>query len=205
MNSNLSREYIMSWRKLERRRLIENRVAIDAATRQKHADDIAAKLSNLIGNFPGRIISAYWPFRGEPDLRRWMENLPDLGRSCALPVVVEKNAPMKFRIWRKGDKLAPGVWNIPVPAGGDDVTPDVVIAPLVGFDTACYRLGYGGGYFDRTIASTSPRPLVIGVGYAGSFIETINPLPHDIPMDLIVTDHEVYSPLTRSTSDHDMP
>jgi 5-formyltetrahydrofolate cyclo-ligase len=80
------------------------------------------------------------------------------------------------------------VWNIPVPKKRDAVIPDAVLAPLVGFDRQCYRLGYGGGYFDRTLASLSPRPLAIGVGFELSQIETIYPQSFDVPMDVVVTE-----------------
>lgn len=81
-----------------------------------------------------------------------------------------------------------GVWNIPVPADGIDVRPDIVVSPVLGFDRAGYRLGYGGGFYDRTLAALAPRPLVIGVGFAMSAMTTIRPLPHDIPMYFIVTE-----------------
>jgi 5-formyltetrahydrofolate cyclo-ligase len=80
------------------------------------------------------------------------------------------------------------VWNIPVPAEGEGIVPDVVIAPIVGFDRACYRLGYGGGFFDRTLAALPVRPRVFGVGYAYAEMETILPQSHDIAMDAIVTE-----------------
>jgi 5,10-methenyltetrahydrofolate synthetase len=102
--------------------------------------------------------------------------------------VVEKGRPLVFRVWRQGDKLERGVWNIPVPAEGEPVFPDIVIAPLVGFDPSNYRLGYGGGFFDRTLAAMPKKPLVIGVGYMSSALPTIYPQPHDIPMDAIVTE-----------------
>ena len=85
-----------------------------------------------------------------------------------------------------------GIWNIPIPREQDVVIPDVVIAPLVGFDTSGFRLGYGGGYFDRALAAAVPRPYAIGLGYADSALQTIYPQPHDIPMNLIVTDESVY-------------
>jgi 5,10-methenyltetrahydrofolate synthetase len=81
-----------------------------------------------------------------------------------------------------------GFWNIPMPKQRDLLAPDVVIAPLVGFDRAGYRLGYGGGYFDRTLAAASPRPFAVGLGYADSALETIYPQTHDIRMNLIVTE-----------------
>lgn len=83
--------------------------------------------------------------------------------------------------------MARGLWKIPYPAEGAEVLPSVVIAPLVGFDKNGFRLGYGGGFFDRTLAGFDARPLVIGVGYPGASIPTIFPQPHDIPMDWIVT------------------
>jgi 5-formyltetrahydrofolate cyclo-ligase len=194
MTNPYSRADIMAWRKAERRRLIEERLAIDADQRRRCASEIMIKLSHFIGELSGRSVSVYWPFRGEPDLRRWMESLAERGGSCALPIVIEKNAPLVFRIWKKGDKLVSGVWNIPVPADGAEVVPNIVIAPVVGFDMACYRLGHGGGFYDRTLAILSPPPIIIGVGYAQAAITTIHPLPHDIPMDVIITERGITAP-----------
>jgi hypothetical protein len=100
----------------------------------------------------------------------------------------QKKSPLEYRTWRPGEPLVDGVWNIPVPKKRDAVIPDAVLAPLVGFDRQCYRLGYGGGYFDRTLASLSPRPLAIGVGFELSQIETIYPQSFDVPMDVVVTE-----------------
>ncbi|HLY47489.1 MAG TPA: 5-formyltetrahydrofolate cyclo-ligase, partial [Stellaceae bacterium] len=110
------------------------------------------------------------------------------GRAVALPVVIDKKGPLEYRAWRTGEALVDGVWNIPVPEKREIVVPALVLAPLVGFDAACYRLGYGGGYFDRTLAALAPRPLAIGVGYAAQAIATIYPQPFDLPMDFIVTE-----------------
>jgi 5-formyltetrahydrofolate cyclo-ligase len=194
MTNPLSRADITTWRKAERCRLIDERVAIEADQRRRHTSEIMARLSGFIGDLSGRSVSVYWPFRGEPDLRPWMESLAERGGSAALPVVVQKNAPLAFRIWTKDSRIVSGIWNIPVPADGAEVLPDIVIAPVVGFDASCYRLGYGGGYFDRTLAALSPRPTIIGVGYAQAAIATIHPLPHDIPMDVIVTEREIVVP-----------
>jgi len=84
--------------------------------------------------------------------------------------------------------MVQGVWKIPVPADGPDVTPDATLAPVVGWDAAGYRLGYGGGYFDRTLAALAPRPLAIGVGLHSAQVDTIFPQPHDIAMDVVVTE-----------------
>ena len=118
-----------------------------------------------------------------------------------MPVVIAKNAPLVFRAWKSGDKLVSGAWNIPVPADGGEVIPDIVIAPVVGYDKNCYRLGYGGGFFDRTLAALSPRPIIIGVGYTQAAITSIHPLPHDIPMTVIVTEHGIIAPAAPLTKD----
>ena len=182
------------WRKSERERLIAIRLAIPADERRLHSERIAGWLDEALGDISGRIVSAYWSFRGEPDLRFWMEGLADRGAVCALPVVVQRHAPLAFRGWRRGDKLQPGVWNIPVPSDGPSVTPDIVLAPVVGFDPACYRLGYGGGFFDRTLAALPRPPRIVGVGYARQAIRTIYPQGHDIPMDMIVTELGIVTP-----------
>ncbi len=90
-----------------------------------------------------------------------------------------------------------GVWNIPIPKARDVLMPDAVIVPLVGFDESGFRLGYGGGYFDRTLAAAMPRPYAIGLGYADSKLQTIHPQPHDIPMNLIVTEESTYRAVSR--------
>lgn len=179
---------VARWRKAERQRLIEKRLAVDVEERTIKSERIASRLDLTIGKVSGRIVSTYWPFRGEPDLRNWAIRVIERGGRIALPVVIKKGWPLEFRTWRPGDPLERGVWNILVPSRGPSVLPNVVIAPVVGFDGANYRLGYGGGFFDRTLAAMPKRPFVVGVGYAGSRIPTIYPQPHDILMDVIVTD-----------------
>jgi 5-formyltetrahydrofolate cyclo-ligase len=84
--------------------------------------------------------------------------------------------------------MTPGVYDIPVPAMRDVVVPAVLLVPVVGFDRTNYRLGYGGGYYDRTLAAADPRPMAIGVGFELSRLNTIHPQPHDIPLDAVVTE-----------------
>ncbi len=179
---------VRTWRKAERERLIAARLAIPADTRAAMAAAIGEGLDAAIGDVRGRIVSLYWPFRGEPDLRGWAAAIVERGGGTALPVVVEKGRPLVFRAYRSGDRLQKGVWNIPIPADGAEVVPDVVIAPVVGFDPDNYRLGYGGGFFDRTLAALPRKPLVLGVGYAMQAISTIHAQPHDIPMNRIITE-----------------
>lgn len=184
------------WRKKERERLIAARLAIPAETRAARSEAIAAGVLAEIGAPEGRIVSAYWPFRGEPDFRPLLAEIVARGGRTALPVVVEKGRPLEFHLWQAGEELGRGVWNIPVPAAHRPCLPDIVIAPVVGYDPACYRLGYGGGFFDRTLAAMAKKPRVIGIGYSAARLSTIYPQMHDIPMDLIVTEAGILRPQT---------
>jgi 5-formyltetrahydrofolate cyclo-ligase len=179
---------VVRWRRATRARLISERAQLPQAERARIASRIAAGLDALFGDVTGRTIGVYWPIRGEPDLRPWMDGVRARGGKCALPVVVRPKAPVEFRVWWPGMPLDRGVWDVPVPAEGPAVIPDEVVAPLVGFDEACYRLGHGGGYYDRTLAALAPRPRAIGIGAQSAALSTIFPLPHDIPMDVIVTE-----------------
>lgn len=185
---------VAAWRKTEREALIAHRMAIAPETRQRWSNIIAGRVAETVGDFSGKTVSFYWPFRGEPDLRPLMETVWQAGGQALLPVVLEKRAPLVFKPWRQGDALTRGVWNIPIPETGMTATPEVVIAPVVGYDPLCFRLGYGGGFFDRTLAAMARKPLVIGVGYSLQAIATIHPQPHDIAMSTIVTETEAVVP-----------
>jgi len=183
-------EDIKRWRKAERARLLEQRRALPLAERERLGTAIAEKLAALpeLSGAPCRV-GFYWPIRGEPDMRPFVRSLLEKGFEAALPVVVERNAPIEFYRWTAETKLTrQEVWGIPIPAVRDVVVPDVLLVPLVGFDDAAYRLGYGGGYYDRTLATFVRKPRAIGLGYELARLETIYPQPHDIPMDIIVTE-----------------
>jgi 5,10-methenyltetrahydrofolate synthetase len=175
------------WRKAQRERLLGERSTLSEEYRSQQAIEIARAVEAILGGLPPVTLSLYWPIRAEPDLRAWMGTLAANGVRLALPVAIALGQPLQFREWRPHARLARGLWKIPYPADGVELDPTVVIAPLVGFDRGCYRLGYGGGFFDRTLAQRSPRPLAIGVGYPCAALETIFPQAHDIPMDWIVT------------------
>jgi 5-formyltetrahydrofolate cyclo-ligase len=157
----------------------------DARADQTHA--IARDLDSLEAAADASLVSVYWPIRGEPDLRAWMHALSDRRLRVALPVALALGQPVVFRDWRPNAHLARGLWNIPYPADGPEVVPNIVAAPLVGFAGECYRLGYGGGFFDRTVGLRYPKAVAIGIGYSSAALRTIFPQPHDIPMDWIVT------------------
>ena len=178
---------VARWRKAERERLIAQRLALPAEYRAAQTSAIGNDLDRLIPQASARIISVYWPIRAEPDLRPWMRGTWEQGTRIALPVAVARGQGLVFREWRPDVPMARGLWKIPYPADGLEVVPTVVLAPVVGFDAACYRLGYGGGFFDRTLAVMKSQPLVIGLGYPEASIATIFPQSHDVPMDWIVT------------------
>lgn len=184
---------VARWRKAERARLLDARAALPVAVREAVARAIAGALDALLARrFPdltGRSISGYWPIKAEFDLRPWMEALDAKGVRVALPVVETRAAPLVFRSWTPGAAMERGHWNILVPkADAPRLVPEIMLAPLVGWDGAGYRLGYGGGYFDRTLAAARPRPFVIGVGLQAARLATVFPQPHDIAMDAIVTE-----------------
>lgn len=185
-------EDVARWRRAERLRLLDERANLPVATRQAAAQAIAvaldAFLTERFGSLEGRTVSAWWPIKAELDLRFWLLGLGARGARAALPLVVEKGRPLAFRAWGHGTKMERGFWNIPVPAEGDFVTPDITLSPVVGWDSGCFRLGYGGGYFDRTLAAAASRPLAIGIGLQIARIRTIFPQPHDIPMAAIITE-----------------
>jgi 5-formyltetrahydrofolate cyclo-ligase len=119
--------------------------------------------------------------------------LRERGAVTALPVVVAPGTPLVFREWHPGVVLARGVYDIPYPAASAEVVPNTVLVPMLGFDDAGYRLGYGGGYFDRTLAALARRPTVIGIAYEIAHLETIHPQPHDIPMGWVVSERGIYA------------
>lgn len=184
---------VARWRRAERTRLREARQALAVAERREIGTAIANHLRELLdrrfAGARGRVFSAYWPIKGEPDLRPLMAELHDAGVTVALPIVETRFAPLVFRRWTPETKMVRGDWNIPVPPpDAPEVRPDITLAPLMGWDGEGYRLGYGGGYFDRTLASLDPRPFTIGIGLQSSRLATIYPQPHDIPLDTILTE-----------------
>jgi 5-formyltetrahydrofolate cyclo-ligase len=136
----------------------------------------------------------YWPHRREYDPMAVVAPIIAQGGPVALPAVVAKGQPLEYRLWHPEIVMTTGRYSfdIPHPAEGPAVVPDVLLVPLLGFDKDGYRLGYGGGYFDRTLAAYPVRPKTIGVGFEIGRLETIHPRAHDIPMDMIVTERGVF-------------
>ncbi|MEZ5762728.1 MAG: 5-formyltetrahydrofolate cyclo-ligase [Paracoccaceae bacterium] len=184
---------VARWRRAERTRLRAERDKLSVAARQRASGAIGAHLSTFLrqtfGGLHGQVFSGYWPIKGEPDLRPLMRDLHASGVTVALPVVETRAAPLVFRRWTPETRMVRGDWNIPVPPPeAETVTPQIALAPVVGWTIDGYRLGYGGGYFDRTLAALNPRPFVIGIGLNSARLATIFPQPHDIALDMIVTE-----------------
>ncbi|WP_287667777.1 5-formyltetrahydrofolate cyclo-ligase [Accumulibacter sp.] len=112
-----------------------------------------------------------------------------------LPVVIDEHRALAFRAWSPGTVMLADRYGIPAPAAGDFLIPQVLLIPVIGFDAAGYRIGYGGGYFDRTLASLCPRPLAIGVGFEIARLDSIRPGPHDQALDAMVTEAGIFRPV----------
>ncbi len=183
---------LKSWRRTQRERLIAERLAIPDAT-------LAAWRQRMDGyverSFPGLArsrVAFCWPIRNEYDARHIARTLRGLGALTALPVVVAPKSPLAFREWHPGVELGKGALDIPYPVNSREIVPDAVLLPMNGWDPQGYRLGYGAGFFDRTLASLEKKPVVIGVAYEQARLDTIHPQPWDIPVDYLVTELGVY-------------
>ncbi len=169
-----------------------------AARRQAHAAGGAAaarKVRDLfLGAIPlpaGATVAGYWPLGEELDDRPLLETLSARGHICALPVVMRRAMPLVFRQWRSGDAMQAGDFGILIPSNAAPaVEPDALIVPLLAFDAGGHRLGYGGGYFDRTLRELRARKkiLAVGVAFAVQEMAHLPRGPEDEPLDWIVTE-----------------
>ena len=183
---------LKAWRKSERERLIAARMALAAATLEEYRQRIDRSLELSFPGLARSRLAFCWPIKHEYDARHFARTLRSRGALTALPVVVAPKKPLVFREWHPGVKLAVGALNISYPVDSAEILPSAVILPMNGWDAQGYRLGYGAGFFDRTLASLAKRPVVIGVSYELARLDTIYPQPWDIPMDYVVTERGVY-------------
>jgi 5,10-methenyltetrahydrofolate synthetase len=181
------------WRKDQRSMLLARRLAAPAVERARWNNAVTACLEQGFSLLRQMVVGYCWPYKGEFDARPLIRRLVRDGARVALPSVVEKGQPLQFREWRPGVAMRPGVFDLPVPYATSVLLPDALLIPPVGFGEHGGRLGYGGGYFDRTLAALSPQPLKIGVGFELSRIPTIHPQPHDVLMDFIVTEAGIHA------------
>lgn len=184
-------EAIRSWRRQQRARLTALRQSLSSSERHRFGKTICAALQNE-PSFVDGTIGCYWPLNNEIDLRPLMHRLAGLGVELALPVIVEKNQPMEFWAWNTQSAMRnQPVWSIPAPVARKLLTPSILFVPLLGFDAQGHRLGHGGGYYDRTLAALAQKPLTVGIGYEFGRLETIHPQPHDVVMDVVVTEQGI--------------
>jgi 5,10-methenyltetrahydrofolate synthetase len=183
---------LKDWRKATRERLIAARVALDPAQLEAWRQRIDGHLELAFPGLARSRLAFCWPIKGEYDARHFARTLRERGALTALPVVVAPRQPLIFREWHPGVRLAHGPLDIPYPIDSPQVQPDAVLLPMNGWDAQGYRLGYGAGFFDRTLASLAKRPVTIGVSYELARLDTIEPQPWDIPMDYVVTERGVY-------------
>ncbi|MFN3208841.1 MAG: 5-formyltetrahydrofolate cyclo-ligase [Roseovarius sp.] len=181
-----TRSDVARFRKSDRERLYALRREMSRDELARQAGLVGGALDRVLTELCGVTVAGYWPIRGELDLRPWLARAIERGARVALPVVEQTGRPVAFHLWAPGDRMTRGIWNIPVPAEARPVAPDIVIAPLLGVDEACFRLGNGGGYYDMTLAALSPRPRAIGVGHDFCPVQTIFPQPWDVPMDDVI-------------------
>jgi 5,10-methenyltetrahydrofolate synthetase len=179
-----------------RRDRIAARAALSPADHAARSRRIAAALAQVLDGLDGArdgppTLGFCWPHQGEFDARELVQAQLVRGWSACLPVVLAEAAPLAFRPWTPATALAPDRYGIPTPQAGDFVTPDVLLIPLVAVDSRNYRIGYGGGFFDRTLAALAAagrRPISVGVGFELARVADTLPGPHDVPLDHVVTE-----------------
>jgi 5-formyltetrahydrofolate cyclo-ligase len=176
-----------------RREAIGRRDALPAAERTLAAETIAARAFPVTFK-PGAIVAGFMPMKSEINPLPLLRKLAAAGARLALPVVAGQGKPLIMRAWAFGEPLAAGVWGIREPEpSAPAVAPDLLIVPLLAFDRAGHRIGYGAGYYDLTLAALRARQTVvaIGVAFAAQEIEAVPATLHDAPLDIVLTEREV--------------
>lgn len=148
-------------------------------------------------------IGAYWPIKGEfdplPALHRWKEDGELLDepqrRLIGLPVVNKLHKTLTFHAWYPGCPMEEDAYNIPKPKDTPIITPTLLFVPCLGYGPGGYRLGYGGGFYDRTLAALEPKPFTVGLGFTHGYVDDLEPQSHDMPLDAILNDNGVIWPV----------
>ncbi|MHB1199281.1 MAG: 5-formyltetrahydrofolate cyclo-ligase [Polaromonas sp.] len=206
-----------------RKALIESR--LNMPDRLERAELLQRVMRIWLVGSPHEVIGAYWPIKGEfdplPALYRWQEDAilsqesasdqaPALTqraqlatenianrspRKIGLPVVNKRHKTLTFHAWYPGCPMEKDAYGIPKPKDTEEITPTLLFVPCVGYGPGGYRLGYGGGFYDRTLATVQPRPLTVGLGYSHGWLPDMAPEPHDIALDAILNDKGVVWPI----------
>ncbi len=192
---------IKNGKKSLRERLIRER--LDLPNRLELSEQLQRVMRFWLVDRQDTVIGAYWPIKGEfdplPALHRWKEDgelleEPQL-RRIALPVINKEHKTLIFHAWYPGCPMEEDAYGIPKPKDTELVTPTLLFVPCVGYGPGGYRLGYGGGFYDRTLAVLEPHPFTVGLGFTHGFLEDLLPDEHDIPLDAILNDNGVVWPL----------
>lgn len=190
-----------TWRHEQRQRLLEERATLTEKAHQEISKACLTHLASYLDGCQPGILGIYWPIKGEIDCRILAESLLKAGWTLAVPVINNRSRHLDFARWQPDTPMIQGTWNIPVPARPEWLTPSRFLVPLVGFDKANYRLGYGGGYYDRTLAERAEPVKTIGVGMEMGRLESIHPHAQDIPMRRIITEAGIQLPEPPTNSD----
>ncbi len=168
---------------------LKRRAAIDGSERAAAARAAGEHFLANVTLTPGQVVAIYWPIRDELDSKYLLTRLMDAGQPVCLPVVLGEGLPLELRLWEEGAPLYPAGFGTLAPDDAAPVVePDVIVMPLLGFDKEGTRLGYGGGYYDRTLGRLGKRPRLVGLAYAFQELDHIPREPHDIPLSAVVTE-----------------
>lgn len=171
-----------------RREKIAQREALAPREHARRSEALAAHLAALLVRLRPGVLGFCWPIRGEFDCRPLVARVIARASRACLPMVTEPDAAMDFREWRPDSAMLTDRYGIHYPAAGVALRPDVLLMPVNAFDGSGFRLGYGGGYFDRTLAALTPRPLAVGLGFELARVASTQPGPYDIALDAVVTE-----------------
>ena len=189
-----------NWRK----QLVEERLHLE--DRLARNDALQRVMRVWLVDRPDAVIGAYWPIKGEfdplPALFRWQEagmEADAMGatrrRRIGLPVINKIDKTLTFHTWYPGCPMEEDAYGIPKPKDTEIIQPTLLFVPCVGYGPGGYRLGYGGGFYDRTLAALQPKPFTVGLGYTNGFLPDLEPESHDVPLDAILNDNGVVWPL----------
>ncbi|VVD72691.1 5-formyltetrahydrofolate cyclo-ligase [Pandoraea communis] len=181
-----------------RKALLDVRATLGA--REARDAALAARLRDELTRRAPRCVGFYWPIQGEFDAREvvsaWLAQAsPEALRLAALPVVTAPATPLVFHHWTPATPMKDGRYGIPVPADAEVLVPDLLLVPCVGFTRDGLRLGYGGGFYDRTLHSMTPAPQTLGIAYDALEIEHLGAEAHDLALDAIVTESATFARL----------
>lgn len=184
-----------------RKRLIEQRMGLP--DRMQRVELLQRVMRIWLVGRSETVIGAYWPIKGEfdplPALHRWKEDGELLDepqrRRIGLPVMDKLHKTLRFHVWFPGCPMEEDAYGIPKPKDTEVIVPTLLFVPCVGYGAGGYRLGYGGGFYDRTLAKLQPRPYTVGLGFTCAFVPELDPEPHDVPLDAILNDNGVVWPI----------